>query len=189
MKIGSGTRWTDVLTEIDALILHERVCAILAKEKFTGFKIHPIEITEVKSKKLVAVPIPRYYFVEITGRVDIDINELDDEGGSICPVCLARNASEGNPYRWKAKRIVPKLETWDGSDFIKLSNLRSGRNFCSRRFVELAHAYKWTNFVFGESLPGVGLWEKAPQFGLSYFDPEWFAKLGERVRAKYPDLF
>ena len=192
VKVGTGgTRWPDVLFDLDGLILHERVCETLKAEKFRGFNAHPVTITEIKSKKLAAIASPQYYLIEITGRIDIDQSELDDVGGSVCQVCFRRNAEKGNPYRWKPKRLVPKLDTWDGSDFVTLRNLLNARHFCSRRFIELANKNKWTNFIFGESLPGVALWEKAPKEvdGLSYLDPAWFEKLSERVKAKHPDLF
>jgi len=170
-------------------VLHERVIDILTGEGLTGFKAHPATIEQIKSKKLAAQPTPQYYIIEIQGGVDIDLEELDDDGGSICPICFYRNPRDDSPYRWSPKRLVPKLETWDGSDFVRLRNLRNARKFCSKRFIDLACQHRWTNFIFGESLPGVGLWEKPPKGGLSYLDPEWFEKLTERVKAKHPDLF
>lgn len=192
LKIGtSGAKWTDVLCDLDELVLHERVCDVLKTEHFTGYKAHPLAITEIKSRRLASVPAPPYYLIEITGRIDVDQNELDDVGGSVCPICFYRNTNSENKYRWKPKRLVPILDTWDGSDFVVMRNLRNARRFCSKRFIDLANKHKWTNFIFGEAMPGVGLWEKAPKEidGLSYLDPLWFEKLTERVEAKHPDLF
>ena len=190
MVVGnSGPRWTEVISCLDGLILQESVCEIIEKEQFTGFNTHPIVITEIKSKKLRSLAVPQYYLLEITGRIDIDVNDLDDVGGSICPVCLRRDPQQGNPYRWKEKRIVPKLETWNNADFVKLRNWRCGMKYCSKRFIDLAGKYKWQNFIFGESLPGVAVWEKAPENGLSYLDPDWFEKVSSRVEKRNSDLF
>ncbi len=190
MVVGnSGPRWTEVISCLDGLILQESVCEIIEKENFTGFKAHPIAITEIKSKKLRSLPVPQYYLLEITGRIDIDVNELDDVGGSICPVCFRRDAQQGNPYRWREKRIVPKLDTWNNADFVKLRNWRCGMKYCSKRFIDLASKYKWHNFIFGESLPGVAMWERAPANGQSYLDPDWFEKVSYRVEKRNPDLF
>jgi hypothetical protein len=190
LKIGAaGTRWPDILSEIDGVLLHERVCTILKQNGATGFRTHPVNIAQIESKKLAAQPVPQYYLIEIKGTVDVDPNEMDDEGGSLCPVCFYRNPRKENPYRWSPKRLVPKLETWDGSDFVKIRNWRCGLKFCSRRFIDLANKHRWTNFAFGYSLPGIGLWEKPSEDGLSYLDSDWFPKLSERVKAKYPDLF
>jgi len=190
VKIGAaGIRWPDVLCDLDGLILHERVCKILRREQLKGFRAHPVVITEIKSKKLASLSVPQYFLLDITGRVDIDPNQLDDVGGSLCPVCFRRNAQADNPYRWKEKRIVPELETWDGDDFVKIRNWRCEMNYCSKQFIDLANEHRWTNFIFGESLPGVAIYEKPPKGGVSYFDDDWFADVSKAVKAKHFDVF
>jgi len=187
----TGSKWSDVLQCIDGLILHERVVNVIISEGLTGFIAHPLKIEKIGNKKLAEKGDPSYSIIEITGRVDIDVGQLDDVGGSVCPVCFTRNPAADNPYRWKEKRVFPLMETWDGSDFTRIRNLRWGIHYCSKRFIDLASRHKWRNFIFGQSLPGVGLWEKAPKEidGLSYLDPLWFEKLSERVKIKHPDLF
>jgi len=185
----SARNWTDVLANIDGLLFHERVIGIIEKEGLTGFRAHPVTIEKIESSKTPSELIPKYYIIEITGRVDIDPDELDDEGGSVCKFCFYRSPKDDSSYRWSPKRIIPKMETWDGGDFVQTRNLRNAYKYCSRRFIDLACKHKWTNFIFGESLPGVGLWEKPPKGGISYFDPNWFDKLCERVKLRYPDMF
>ena len=188
--VGSGgTKWTDVLANIDGLLLHERAVDIITRDGLTGFRAHPVAIEKVESKDLSGQPAPRYYLIEITGTADIDPNEVDDEGGSICPVCFCRTPKDDNPYRWAPKRLVPKLATWDGSDFVRLRNLRTARKFCSKRFIDLASKHQWTNFRFGETLPGICLSATPSEGQLSYYDMDWFDKFAQRVRAKHPDLF
>jgi hypothetical protein len=53
----------------------------------------------------------------------------------------------------------------------------------------LAHEHEWTNFIFGESLPGITLRDKAPEGRLSYHDPQWSEKFALQVKAKHADLF
>jgi hypothetical protein len=125
----SGTQWTDVLSNIDGLLLHERVVEAITADGLTGFRAHPVAIEKVESRKLSDQPAPQYYLIEIDGTVDVDPNEIDDEGGSICPVCFYRTPKDDNPYRWSPKRLVPDLTTWDGSDFLRLRNLRIARKF------------------------------------------------------------
>ncbi len=185
----SGTRWTDVLSNIDGLIVSRRVVEALETNGLSGFSAHPVKIEKIESKKLSSLLPPQYFLLDIHGRFEIEQNQLDDEGGSVCPACNYRTPSENNSYRWKVKRLVPKLDTWDGSDLALTSNLRNATKYCSKRFVKLANQHKWTNFIFGEGLPDVGLWEKPQEKGLTYSDPAWFDKLSERVKAKHPDLF
>ncbi len=189
--VGNGSRWTDIISNIDCLLLHERVVEVLERSGISGFQAYPVKINKVNSNKLTSISAPKYYLIDILGRIDVDVTQLDDLGGSVCPACFARNAIKGNRYRWKTKNIIPDLDTWDGSDFTKIRNWRTKRNYCSKRFIDLASEHKWTNFVFGESVPGVGLWEK-PQHainGLSYKDKNWFEKLSEQVKEKHSDLF
>ena len=189
--VGSGRRWADVLSSIDRLLLHERIVEMITAHNFTGFQAYPVKIERIEGKALAATIPPQYYLIEITGTVDIDPDEIDDVGGSICPICFYRHPGEDNPYRWSPKRRVPRLETWDGGDFAMTRNLRTAHKYCSKRFIDLASQQKWTNFVFGQSLPGIGLWEKSHRgsVALSYQDKSWYEKHSERVRAKHPDLF
>jgi len=186
---GRGSRWPDILTCLGLLIIHERVVKTITEAGLTGFIAHPVEIVEVKIKKLAEQSLPKYYLIEITGKMDVDPNELDDVGGSLCPLCFSRNCTV-EPYQFRAKRVMPKLETWDGSDFVRTRNWSTGMHYCTRAFVDLACKNRWTNFVFGYSMPGVTMWSKSPEEGdLSYCDPDWFEKTAERVKAKNPDLF
>jgi len=186
---GRGSRWPDILTCLGLPIFHERVVETITDASLTGFIAHPVEIVEVKIKKLAELPVPRYFLMEITGRVDIDPNELDDVGGSLCPLCFNRDCKIKHPYRWQTKRMVPKLETWDGSDFVRTRNWSTGRYYCTRTFVDLACKNRWTNFVFGTTSPGVTMFKTKIEDYLSYCDPDWFEKTAERVKAKNPDLF
>lgn len=180
---GSGNHWPDIFS--GGTVIHERVVDALKSQNFSGFKEHEVEIVEVKNKALRKLSLPRYFNIEITGRFDVILGELDDVGGSVCPICFYRNAGEDNKYPFFPKRIVPQLESLGGADLLISRNLRNSRVFCSRRFVDLASNSRWTNFIFGESLPKVKLWEKPPKGGLSYLDPDWFHKLTKRVSEKY----
>jgi hypothetical protein len=187
---GNGRRWPDILSSINNLILHERVVEEVTEGQLTGFVAHPVVIDKIENEGLAKCPLPTYYLIEITGRVDVDLEELDDNGGSVCPICFRRSAAPGNKYRWAVKRTLPKLETWDSSDFVLTRNWATRMIYCTKSFVDLACQHQWTNFRFGtaNSIPGVGMWGKVNDGGVSYHDKCWFAKLAERVKLKYPDL-
>ncbi len=178
---GAGSKWPDILA-CDVPIFHERVVDCIAAEGLTGYAAHPAEMADIQNAKLAERAVPRYFLLEIKGRIDVVQKELDDFGGSVCPVCFARNCTVKSPYRWREKRIVFESGTWDGSDFVKTRNWRTGTSYCSKRFIDLAGKYHWSNFVFG-SLRGTGLWGNAPEGRLSYYDPQWFEKICEREKS------
>lgn len=180
---GKSHRWPDTIWNLEAVILAEDVISRLEEKRFTGYKASPVKISKIiDNPKLEKKPSPQYYVLDITGKVDVDTAEIKDE---ICPLCFNRVGS----MKRRSKPLVPILETWDGSDFVRTRNILTTRSFCVRRFVDLASQNRWTNFIFGESLPGVGLWGKAPAGKLSYYDYDWFENVSNRVQAKYPDLF
>lgn len=189
LHVGSGGDvWPDILSGMP--IFHERVVDAMAGANLTGYIAHPAEIVEIDNEAVAVLPVPKYYVIEITGRVDIDPNELDEHGGGICPLCFARNPKPG-PHRWQEKRLVPKLETWDGSDFVKIRNWYTLHSYCTKPFVDLAHKYQWTHFQFGSGLPGVGAMleeEKSPEDRISYNDSAWYEKIVARVMERHPDL-
>lgn len=187
---GRGTQWPDIMGISDGIVLHERVVNALNKEGLSGFEAYLVEIVDIQNKKLKSLPVPQYYAIDIKSQFDIVWDELDDSGGSVCPICFYRNPGKDNEYYFAPKRLVPILETWDGGAFLRTRNLRNGIFYCSRQFVELACKNKWTNFIFGEHMPKITLWQKPPDDGcISYWDPRWFEKVAARVKAKYPDLF
>ncbi len=178
---GRGTKWPDVLTAIDGLILHERVIDIITREKLKGFVAHPIKIRVIKNKKLSESLIPQYYLIEVNGKIDIDLKNFNDEIGYVCPVCFCWVRRPKSVQSWKHRIYIPNLETWNGFDFVNMRNIRNIQRFCTRRFIDLAYAHKWTNFVFEEMISQIGLWEK-PRTGLSYLDPNWFDKISKYIK-------
>jgi len=184
---GKGSRWPDILS-CDLPIVHERVVATMSEEGLTGFIAHPTQIVDIDNETLKHSSVPQYYLLDITGRVDIDPGALDEHGGAICPVCFTRNCSHASPYRWKERLILPILSTWDSSNFVLTRNWRTHMRFCTSHFIDLACKHGWTNFV-STTLMGDSLWRKPPAGKLSYLDPDWLAKLSERVKIKHSDLF
>lgn len=187
---GSGSKWPDILSSMPCIVIQDRVANAIRENGLTGCRLHPTEIVSVENRRLAALEQPAYWMLEVTGTVDVDLDELDDHGGGVCPGCHSRDAQPG-PHRFAAKRVVPKLETWDGSDFVKTGNWRTGHSYCTRRFVDLACAHRWKNFRFGtrNSMPGVGMWSKPNSLGISYLDPDWFETVSRAVRERNADLF
>jgi len=186
---GPGSKWPDFLNCHGLSIFHERVVKVMIEEGLTGFLAHPTEIVKIDNKRLAARPAPQYFLLEIYGTVEIDLNEKDGVGGNVCPLCFHNLRVLGRGELGK-DRIVPILDTWDGSDFVRTRNWYTLIRYCTRRFVDMAQQNYWTNFRFGESMPGVGMWGDARKSGrISYYDADWFERTAEKVRAKHPDLF
>jgi hypothetical protein len=187
---GSGSKWPDILSATPYIIVQDRVARAIQENGLTGCIFHAVEITGIENRKLATLTPPSYFLIEITGKVDIDLNELDEIGGGVCPICFRRNA-QSRPYQFVAKKTVPKLDTWDGSDFVTTRNLQSGMSYCTRRFVDLACKHRWTNFRFGsrDSMPGVGMWAKTAEGGISYYDPDWYDKVSRKVADRFPESF
>ena len=162
---GPGARWPDILNCGDLPIVHERVAARIAEVGLTGAVAHPTTIAEVGVKGLRNKPIPAYFLLEIRGKVDVDHSELGG-AGNFCTFC-GQSLKLINAGGGKGARTIPKLETWDGSDFVMTRNWKTTRFYCTRRFVDLACENHWTNFRFGtgHSMPGAGMWGDAAKSG------------------------
>ncbi len=61
-----------------------------------------------------------------------------------------RHAEIKGGYGRFSERRIPRLETWDRSDFFVLNNfvLFDGEFYCTRAFLELARAQNWSGFAF-----------------------------------------
>ena len=139
----TGTKWPDILgTDGAKFLFSERVVGTLRDEGIQKFAAHPAIIRNIKSRKLRNVRPPKYYYINIYGQMDVD---LQASGVRVlkkgCPVCLGGRKTEGEYIRY-----VPLVETWDGSDIFELRNA-TGR-CCTDKVLLLARKHRWTNFSF-----------------------------------------
>jgi len=148
VKIEGGGVWPDILSNRDgyptSFMLSERVIESLSKAGVTSFEAQPVRIVKVASRKLRQNDAPRYYYLNIVGRIDIDWEASGLADVPRCPVCGCRNGS--NPAGVRA--FVPLADSWDGSDIFELRNYPSGMVFCSEKVLFLARQHRWTNFYF-----------------------------------------
>jgi hypothetical protein len=189
LEISGGTSpvWADL---VSATIVSERVVAAMTADKITGFKAHPVEITKVTRKKLLAQTMPQYFLLEPTGSVCVDEASFAAQGYSLCPECA--NHLKSPEANWEF-HLLPDLKTWDGSDFIRVRNMSAGMTwtFCSRRFIDLAGKNRWRGFCFGQMMPGLGMTHDPgrPAESLDYVRPNWLEMYSARLQAKYPEIF
>lgn len=143
--IEKGSQWSDIVGAGSArppFMISQRVIDTLHEANVTGFEQHSVRITDIKSAKLRIISPPQYYYLNIDGHMDIDLEASEVKVALLCPVCFA------SEKRSQPERFVPLAETWDGSDVFILRNFPSGLIFCTRKVLELARQHSWTNFRF-----------------------------------------
>lgn len=170
-----GTYWPDVMGAASHPILavSERVVRALEEELASGFDVCPIRLAEVRSRRLALLPEPEYFYLRVTGAVDIDLTAGGIGGVPACPECFQQIPEGHQP----AHRHVPIAGTWDGADFVRTRNLPNLLTFCTRRVVELARTARWTNLRIDPMDIGShnhGYWAGVPFLGERWPPPNWY---------------
>ena len=161
-------------------LFSEKVIRDLAAAGIRGFTAHPLVISRVECPRLLRVTPPSYYILEVTGSVAIDRQLYDENEGLVCPGCHNLSPKLGGKYTWGDKVVIPKIETWDGSGFVRLSDFNTATLYCSIEVVNLAIAKKWTGFgvqAFTSRFPKPDICE-----------PNWFEKHQKEVKERFPNL-
>jgi hypothetical protein len=180
---GEGARlWPDYPAGNETVAC-ERVVEEITAAGLTGFKAHPLPFSKIDSPTLRALPGPRYYVIEITGRLDLDRWWFDEYEGHYCPECHRWGPSEGDDrkYSWGNIRLMPDMRTWTGDDFAMCSNILVGYRFCTPKVVDLARAMRWEGIQFS------GLVPYGPRLPLEHAD--WLARYRAEALEKNPDFF
>lgn len=166
---GHAPQAIDIL--YDFPLLREDLLIGFLEAGITGFKYHKVKFTQ-------NAPDDDFYLLEVTGRVDVEI--LDDGEGKVCPICLSYVGKRGGKYEWN-QQLLPILDSWDGSDLVRINNRAHGKRFCSRRVVDLAFSRGWTELRFGETIPHV---LARREDGI-----QWHESVKVRAMEKWPHLF
>jgi hypothetical protein len=168
-------------------VFHSRVVEALKRERCTGFRAYPMQWdcleqwVEMMTPKANALEWPVYYRIEIFGRVEDNRSEIDPEGKVFCPLCRMRLPGSRLDMS-KNYRVIPIPGTWDGTDLCAWKGDSGAKSpLCSRRVVDLAAQYRWSNSSFGHPTPGVQIIWPIPQ--------NWFEIMEPKVRALHPDQF
>lgn len=167
--IERGAAWTDAIGNPNwsLILFSERVLSGLTDIGASGISPLEVRIREVRSETLRALSAPSYYYFNVAGRIDVDLEASGLGGVERCPVCF-RVLAGRHP---QARRFVPRHETWDGADVFSIRNSPNSMLFCTRRVLELARRDRWTNFRF-EPMDVVR--DHATQWGgIDYLGPTW----------------
>jgi len=149
--IEKGTRWADVIgvgAGDPSFLLSERVIRTLEKARISGFVPQPVVIERVKSVRLRLIPAPRYFYISVTGLIDVDLKEARLSNLERCEVCYRLTQPFEATGLRHARCYVPLENTWDGSDIFRMRNIPSRHCFCTYKVLELAREHKWVNFRF-----------------------------------------
>jgi hypothetical protein len=142
-----GGKYPDVLGcgAYPFLILSDRVIDALKGASISCFHTYKVGIKELKSRsKNIYLEIPPQYFrVEIDGVCQIDLEKSCIKVISYCPEC---HNLDTRPFVPEGFKIVSG--SWDGSDLFRDPILYPRVNFCTSKFMDIAHQYKFTNFRF-----------------------------------------
>ena len=163
---GGGTQWPAILepacSDIPPL-LREDLCHQWIKHGFTGMKLKPVQILEVRAKRLRDVPAPQYWSLGIMGKVVwqhlayalhgetwemIDGQLLgEDQRKNYTPGLWNRFLRHRNA-RVEFRRI-PVPGAWDGSDFFNPPNPPFAYAFCCTScVVEAVRSAGLESFAF-----------------------------------------
>jgi hypothetical protein len=147
VTVEGGTKYPDVLGcgAYSFLIVSARAVAVWQEAGVTAFHTYPVNVAEVKSKRLEASAAPQYYSVEIDGRCALDLAASGIGNVRICPGCQRVIA----PPRMSSDiRFVLTPGSWDGTDLFRDITTYPRVSFCTDRILQLAGQHRLTNFRF-----------------------------------------
>lgn len=143
-EIHGGTSWMDAIgiASWPLFLVSRRVVVALEQIGAKGFEPRAVCFTKVQSPAMQNAP--DYFYLDVKGRIDIDLKSSGLEGAQQCPGCFRDLSTK----LIEPTRYVPAREGWDGSDLFRLRNRPNLLVFCTRRILELARQERWTNFRF-----------------------------------------
>jgi hypothetical protein len=176
---GTGAKgWLDNIGGIDGPIWHERVVNGLQDAGINGFIPHPFQIDRIDSPFLRNQNRPNYYYIEVTGRINVDRELFDENEGLYCPTCGHWAPRPGSHISYGDKPHWPLLEKWDDSDIVMFGNIAQGGYYCTRRVVELIRKHGWTGFAVFSFMPRT----KGPDLSRD----TWFEDYEKSLHEVYP---
>lgn len=144
--IEGGAHWTDIIgaRHLPLFIVSERITSGLKEIDASGFRAHAVELQVSDNSPLRSEPHGDYFYLDVTGRIDIDLNASGLAHVERCPQCFIQCAPGQEPplcYR-------PITSTWSGTDLFRIRNYPNQQTFCTMPVVELARSQRWSNARF-----------------------------------------
>lgn len=119
------------------LIVSATAANVLEENSITGIgNREPIAATYIEQET------PPYFLVQICGSISLDFKRMGLKKKNVCNHC--------GSFRWNRQRLyplVPNVDTWDGSDLCRVSDI-PGYIICTERFVKAVTDTGLTGFCF-----------------------------------------
>lgn len=136
--------WKDVFSvNFCEIVVNAKVAEDIRRAELGGINLFEVQFTQVRSRSLASGPIPRYFWPQIHGGIELDESLLWKDG--------ARRSDFESPYR-----AVPMPVTWGGEDLFRpVTGVPFGEILCTRRFLKLAQLkngmacafFQWTSGI------------------------------------------
>lgn len=129
-------------------LISEKALELFEKNQITGYSGYQL-VNYVSSKRKDNSSIiqqVKYYNLNITGRVDLDLAEMHLKKKHLCPQC--------GQFDWSRRRFGKTIldeTTWDGSDLCRLKSI-PGFKLCSEKLKELVRQHELTGFSFTSTM-------------------------------------
>lgn len=139
----TGDFWPDIIgcgSVLDGLYVSEGVKRVWDDERIDYGKCFPATIVGDLPPALKDVPPPTYYWMETHVGVKIDMIKSGYKK-------IRTSRKTGRVYGDDPEKIVFVEGSWDGSDLF-VAWQPPTQVFCTRRMIDLATKYRWTNFQF-----------------------------------------
>lgn len=149
LLLEGGRQYPDYLSFCGAgrqmFLLSEKALEIFEKCNVSGYAGYQLIETNdftTKDKRFCC----KYYSLNITGRVDLDMAMMHIKKKRLCAEC--------NQFTWSRTRLQPYFldqNSWDGSDLCLLTSI-PGYKLCTSRVKDIIERFRLTGFSFEPSI-------------------------------------
>jgi hypothetical protein len=172
-ELEGGKKWPDLLGTVGTSLplLSRRIIGAFRRRELAAFVASPVQIEKLSATRLRLDTAPSYFYLWLRGRILLDLQAAGVPRGEICPSCHQLTAG-----RRPARRLIPRIDTWDGADIFDVVN---GPRYigCTIRVIELAREERWTNCRFvpiDADQRHVSQWHGIDYLGKQWPPAEWY---------------
>jgi hypothetical protein len=146
--MSSGPRWYDVLSaSSNGSLFSERAIEAFDSVNARGYRVVPVTIELSPSRKGPKAPPPKYFTLELTSCIRLDVAASGYDLKTYCSLC-ARKTALTHERGYIRRSLVLDMSTYDGSDMFAVGHLESRLEYCNLKILEAARKYELTNAAF-----------------------------------------
>ncbi|MBX9735530.1 MAG: hypothetical protein K2X32_01270 [Phycisphaerales bacterium] len=146
--VSAGRKWYDFVSasNVQSTMFSERAIEAFASVGAQGYRVVPVKVSFRPNPPPKLAP-PKYFAIELTSCVRLDVAASGYEQGDYCTLCARRTATTQETNFVRKGRSLD-MSTYDGADIFAVGHLESRNEYCSLKIVEVARKYKLTNSAF-----------------------------------------